>query len=203
MAGINKGRSDLERLVVRKVGLTLFFLVILFGVLGVLGLRFETQMIDWAVWVNETFGFPALGLILFASDALLSPLPPDLILFVISRSPLKEMWWLYVGILGVISFLGGVTGSYIGRFLGQAPFVQRSTQKFRLKYEPLIEKYALGIIALGALTPLPFSVTCWSAGILKVPVKTIALASLLRIPRFLGVYLVLYYSSYLKTWMGM
>lgn len=54
---------------------------------------------------------------------------------------------------------------------------------------------AFGAIVLGSATPLPYSLTCWSAGMMGVRWTTVLIASLLfRISRFL-IYCVLIVST--------
>jgi membrane protein YqaA with SNARE-associated domain len=59
----------------------------------------------------------------------------------------------------------------------------------------LIDRYGYWAVALGALTPIPFSITCWSAGMLRLGFGRFLLVALLRVPRFVGYYVVIAYSS--------
>jgi membrane protein YqaA with SNARE-associated domain len=56
--------------------------------------------------------------------------------------------------------------------------------EFRTEHEALFKKYGLWAVLAGATTPMPFSVTCWTAGVLGVGFWPMVMACLFRIPRF-------------------
>lgn len=158
-------------------------------VLGVLGYIFEGELATVATWVVERIGFAGLALILMITDTLVTPFPPDILLVVIAKSPLAENWPFYVGLLGIISVTAGMTGFGIGRWLGHFQWSQRLFGQFKEDHQEFIRKYGFWAVAIGSITPLPYSVTCWSAGVLGVPwLRVLAAALLFRIPRIYIVY---------------
>jgi len=160
-------------------------LVVLLLLMAALGYWYEEQLKVVTTWVVERIGFVGLMSILMVTDTLVTPFPPDILLVVVANSPLAENWPFYVGVLGMVSVLAGMTGYSIGRWLGHFRWAQRLFGDFKDDHRNFIQKYAFWAVALGAVTPLPYSVTCWAAGVLGVRWATVLAASVLfRIPRF-------------------
>ena len=92
-------------------------------------------------------------------------------------------------LMSLVSVAAGMFGWTIGRVLGDQPWVERRLGRFRDEHGPFVRRYGFWAIAIGAITPFPYSMTCWSAGMLGVPARTVLGASLLfRLPRFLLYY---------------
>lgn len=164
---------------------TLFGMVALVLGMALLGYLYEEELISVTTWVVDQIGFPGLMVILMVTDTLVTPFPPDILLLVISKSPLSHDWPIYVGILGVVSVVAGLTGYSIGRWLGHYHWAQRLFGGFKDDHRDFIQRYGFWAIVLGAVTPLPYSITCWAAGMLGIRWTTVLAASVLfRIPRF-------------------
>lgn len=167
-------------------------LIVFVTAMAAVGLVFEAELVTATNGVVERIGFAGLCAILFVNDLLVTPLPGDLLLVVIAKSELAENWVFYVFVLGLVSVAAGLFGWGIGRWLGVLPFVRRHVGKFKEANGEFIRRYGFWAVALGAATPLPFSLTCWSAGMLGVRWTTVLSASLLfRVPRFLIYYVLM------------
>jgi membrane protein YqaA with SNARE-associated domain len=173
-------------------------LVAFVAAVTLLGLLFEDQLAEGATWVVDRIGFPGMALILLVTDTLVTPFPPDLLLVMIAKSRLAEDWPRYVLMLGLISVTAGMLGWSIGRWLGHRRPVQRWFGEFKEDRHDFIRRYGFWAVVIGAITPLPYSVTCWSAGVLGIRWGTVLLASLLsRLPRFFLYYWLLSSSKHL------
>jgi len=162
------------------LGLILFLLA-----LGLLGLFLEDELTAITTWLVMRIGFAGLAIILMVVDTLVTPFPPDLLLVIVANSPLAENWPIYVGILGVVSVCAGMTGYGIGRWLGHFAWAQRMFGQFKDNNLDFIRKYGFWAVVIGAVTPLPYSVTCWTAGALGMRWTVVLAASVLfRVPRF-------------------
>jgi membrane protein YqaA with SNARE-associated domain len=176
-----------KNLISALVGLTAMVLL-----MGLLGYLYEDQLTLATTWVVERIGFVGLMAILMVTDTLVTPFPPDILLVVVANSPLAENWPVYVGLLSMVSVLAGMTGYSIGRWLGHLQWTQRLFGDFKQEHRDFTSKYAFWAVALGAVTPLPYSVTCWTAGVLGARWTTVLAASVLfRIPRFFLYYWLL------------
>lgn len=153
--------------------------------MSVLGYLFEDELTVGTNWIVERIGFLGLCLILLVTDTLVMPFTPDILLVVIAKSPLAEQWPIYVLILGTISSFAGLMGWGIGRWLGHFEFVQRIFGEFKEDHREFIRRYGFWAVAIGSITPLPFSMTCWTAGVMGLRAMTVLLAALIfRVPRF-------------------
>ena len=90
----------------------------------------------------------------------------------------------------VIVLIAALIGSYIGYFLGKYlghPVVSWLFGKTRLdKGEQFIKKYGVWGIILAGLTPIPFKICTWTAGIFEMPLGKFTLGVVLgRMPRYL------------------
>ncbi|SDY76820.1 YqaA family protein [Nitrosomonas halophila] len=154
-----------------------------------LGYWLEDELTMATTWVVNKIGFFGLGLILLVTDTLVTPFPPDILLLVIAKSPLAEQWQSYVLILGMISCLAGMLGWGIGRWLGRFEFVKRTFGDFKAEHREFIRRYGFWAVVIGSITPFPFSVTCWTAGMLELRWITVLAAAIsFRIPRFFFYY---------------
>lgn len=169
-----------------KAGLGVVLFVLAMGVLGVL---LEDELTTGTTWVVERIGFVGLCAILLVTDTLVTPFPPDLLLVVIAKSHLSEHWPGYVLVLGFVSVVAGMLGWGIGRWLGHRPIGRRLFGEFKGEHRAFIQRYGFWAVVLGSITPLPFSVTCWSAGVMGLRFAQVLLAALLfRVPRFVVYY---------------
>jgi membrane protein YqaA with SNARE-associated domain len=174
---------------------TVVFLILLLAVIAIVGVRFESQLLEATSTVAHAAGVWGLAGFIFVNDLVVSPIPPDLALMVISRSELRENAWSVVALLGLSSCLAGNLGWLLGTLFGDHRLVRTLLGRFRDQNRDLVRRYGRLAIALGALTPVPFSITCWTAGLLKMRWRDFLLVSLLRVPRFLGYYVVIDWSG--------
>lgn len=186
---------ELKKLFRKHIIRGTIFLFILIGFIFLLALSLEPQLREVAEWLRTNFGIWGLGAIVFFADLIISPIPPDVVLFIISKSSLHQSWFILVPFFGVISTVAGVCGWLIGQRLQHISFVKRFIQYFGDEHRASIQRFGFWMVVLGAVTPLPFSVTCWLAGIFKLPFKTFIVACLCRIPRFLLYYWAIFYSG--------
>jgi membrane protein YqaA with SNARE-associated domain len=184
------------RLYVRRSVLRAFAaLALLIGVLGVLGLLYESELLAATAWAHQELGLPGLFGVILLGDGLGVPIPPDLVLVVVSKTALAASWTWLVPAFGVASSASGVVGWWLGKKLGETRIAARVLGRRRVRGEALVARYGGWAVALGAITPIPFCITCWIAGTFKMSLRSFAPMTLLRIPRFLVYYLAIAYSD--------
>lgn len=189
--------EQLRRYVWRSVLRAMLAIVVLIVVMAALGKYYSSELVAVATWIEETVGFVGLAAILVATDSVITPLPPDVLLVVIANTELAERWWLYVPALGAISSGAGMIAWYLSSRVGDTRIPRLLFGRFREQNQALVARYGAIAVALGSLTPIPYSVTCWTAGLFHMPFNRFAWVTLLRIPRFLGYYLVIAWSTHL------
>lgn len=187
--------DELQQYVRTNVIRTIVLLVALFGGLLIVSTVFEEELLGVAEGIYDTIGVFGLLAILFITDTLISPLPPDVVLVVVANSELHESWFAMVLAIGVLSAVAGNVGWVIGHHFAQVRWASRWVRNLREKYAAQIHRYDRWTIALGALTPLPFSVICITSGALGMRWRRVAPITLLRIVRFFVVYGVIASSS--------
>lgn len=171
------------------------FLLGLITLIFLLALSFEPYIRSSADWLIENFGMLGISITVFVADLIISPIPPDAALFFIGKSQLHSQWMFWVPLLGMVSTSAGICGWFIGRRLQHLSFVKKFVSHFGDEHRAAIKRFGFWMVILGALTPLPFSLTCWLAGIFKLNFKTFLTASFFRIPRFVLYYWAIFYSG--------
>lgn len=183
----NKTTMIRENLIKALIAISVF--VVLMAALGFL---FDDELAAATSWVVERIGFVGLCMILLVTDTFVTPFPPDILLIVIAKSSLSEQWPFYVLILGIVSVCAGMLGWGIGRWLGHFQFTERLFGEFKDGHREFIRQYGFWAVVIGAITPLPFSVTCWASGVMGLRAVTVfSAAALFRIPRFFIYYWII------------
>ncbi len=137
----------------------------------------------WARGVVESYGYLGIFLISF-SESVIQPIPPDPFIAGGSALGLNPLMAALVATLG--SVLGGLTAHTLGLFLGEPVAKRLLGEKNFLKGEAFVNRYGVLAVLLGALTPVPYKVVCWLAGVFEMPRGTFLIASFIgRFPRFL------------------
>ncbi len=191
------------QLFVRK---TLLRALLGIGILLVLGailfFYFDDEIKTFTHWTVNRFGFAGMALIVFVADSLITPFPPDIILVIIAKSELANNWLVYVGILGSLSVVGGNLGAFLGRKLGNTRWAKGLVTLLSRGDEKMISRLGFWAVVLGAATPLPFSITTWTAGFIGMKKRLVFFACLVRIPRYYIYYVLIAYSDYLGQLLG-
>lgn len=174
---------------------TIVGIVLLSAALAVVGKLFEAELLHLAQSVYLTLGVLGLSLALLLTDSVFSPVPPDMLLLVVAKSSLHQHWPIVLPAAGLISAAAGNLGWFLGGLFARIPFMRGYIARLRARHERPIRRFDRWAIALGALTPLPFSITCVTAGALGMPWKRLAPVTLLRVPRFIVFYWLIVYST--------
>jgi len=166
--------------------------IALFVLLGALALAtklYQAELLAATAWVFDTIGAVGLVALIMLADGFASVVPPDLVLIAIAKSTLSESnRWLLVGVLSIASIAAGNLGYFIAAKLRHSSAPDRLFGRARVKSEKLVRRFGGWAIAVGALTPVPFSITCWAGGLLGMSWRVLAPMTLLRIPRFFVYY---------------
>ncbi len=157
------------------------------------GIFLREPLEAFAHWVVMELGLLGVFIGVVLTDAFTLPIPPDTYLFVAVASKDPVVPILTVVCLG--SVLAGNIAYRIGPLLARFGWVRDRMERFRPRGEQLFVRYGVWTVAIAALTPIPFSVTCWFAGMYEMPYGRFLLATFARVPRLLG-----YYGLFLLGW---
>ncbi|WGK64531.1 YqaA family protein [Croceiramulus getboli] len=137
--------------------------------------------------LNELLGsittsFSTLGILLtfFASESILGLIPPEIF---IAWSDGTSQPLFYLCLIALLSYLGGVVSYFIGNIGCRIPSVHRTLELRMAKHLKNTRKWGGFLIVVGALLPVPFSLTSMAAGMIKFPFLSFLSFGLLRIVR--------------------
>ncbi|TNJ46369.1 VTT domain-containing protein [Tamlana fucoidanivorans] len=133
--------------------------------------------------VRLTEILPVAGVLsfFFVSETLLGLIPPEIFIAWSGKMPNP---WVFLGILAVLSYLAGILAYWKGRSITKIPSVHEYLEGKMAKQLKNSRKWGGFLIVVGALLPLPFSISCIAAGIIKFPFKSVVYFGSLRLLRF-------------------
>ncbi len=139
--------------------------------------------------ITQTLPVYGVLLFFFASETLLGLVPPEL--FIAWSGKLNNPWG-YLILLAFLSYLGGLLTYYLGIIITRIPKVHNYLQNKMQKQLKNSKKWGGFLIVVGALLPLPFSISCLAAGIINFPFKGVVSFGSLRLLRFVIYGLVIF-----------
>jgi membrane protein DedA with SNARE-associated domain len=89
-----------------------------------------------------------------------------------------------IAFLAVISYMAGITGYFIGRYLNTTLFFRFFRRKILGRSDRLLNIYGIYLIMVAATTPLPFSGVAMLIGSVRYPFRKYFSYSLMRFLRF-------------------
>ena len=136
-----------------------------------------------AALVRLTGLLPSYGVLsfFFVSETLLGLVPPEI--FIAWAGKMYSPWF-YLSILAVLSYGGGLLSYWMGRSITKMPSVHNYLETKMEKQLKNSKKWGGFLIVVGALLPLPFSISCIAAGIIEFPFKNVIIFGSLRLVRF-------------------
>ena len=137
-----------------------------------------SQIIEDYIFSHDTPGVLTLFLI---SESFLGWIPPDLFIMWSDKFNAPFLW---LTILGTISYIGGINAYFIGKIALKFPKFRAWLENRNADFFVRIQKWGGIIIILAALFPLPFATTTLAAGMVKYPLKNTMLYGLTRYIRF-------------------
>ena len=133
--------------------------------------------------IIEQFGL--LGIFsLTAAEQFIFPIPADI--FISWGTAFGLPLFSVLIVVLIAAFVGSLIGYYLGKYLGHPIMVRLFGDKHINKAEAFINKWGIWGIIVAGLTPIPFKLITWSAGIFEMPLPKFLLGVLLgRMPRYI------------------
>jgi membrane protein YqaA with SNARE-associated domain len=172
------------------VGLRNLLLKLVGGVIAliagllVVGYLWRQQLLGLGQWFVENLGGPGIAITFLVPDAVAVPVPQDAIMALALFGGLK--FWTVVAWATAGSLLGGSAGLLLGRLLGHTAWYRRMAARGGFDGTYLVRRYGHIALAVGALTPVPYSIVCWASGAFGVRYLPFLSISLLRFVRVSG-----------------
>ena len=165
-----------------KLSLKKAIIPILVAVAALLGVNYFVIDLNAAlVSITETFQTSSVLAIFFISESMLGIIPPEI--FIAWTKKLSQPI-LYLSILALLSYLGGVISYLTGRSITKIPKVHHAMEHKMAKHIKNTRKWGGFLIIVGALLPIPFAMTSIAAGFIKFRFRSYLLFGLLRFARF-------------------
>jgi membrane protein YqaA with SNARE-associated domain len=137
----------------------------------------------------DTLGRPGLVLGYAIPDAFTVPIPNDAFGWFGLEGGVPFWEVVIWGTMG--SVIGGSVGYLIGAKLRRTRFVERFLRRRGRGLEQMVQRHGIVVVAVAAVTPLPYSLSAWAAGAARLPFSHFLLVSTLRVIRVAGgLYLV-------------
>ena len=154
-------------------------------VLVVVGLilfnKYVYNINDGLQTMTETFSTVGVLAVFFASETLLGLIPPEIF---IAWSKKTDDPVVTLAILATLSYTGGLITFFIGKASLRIKSFRNYLETKLMSQLKNTSKWGGFLIVVGALLPIPFSITCLTAGMIKYPFKGVVLFGLFRFARF-------------------
>lgn len=144
----------------------------------------DLYLIDFSsvfVYVTENYA-PVLILFVFlVSESLLGLVPPEIFIAWSAKMPHPVV---YLSLIATMSYLGGIISYFIGKWLLTITKIYNYMEGKMKKHLRQIRKWGGFLIVVGALLPIPYSMTSMAAGMIHYRFTSFLLFGLLRYLRF-------------------
>lgn len=163
--------------------LKIVFIYILVAVPLILIFKYLIDLNPFFQYIFDNVSDGFILVIFLISESILGMIPPDL--FIIWTSKFNSPF-LFLAILGILSYIGGVLSYLIGSWLSTRPKIKAYSERVLNKYMLLVRKWGGAFIIISALFPFsPFSMVVMAVSLFKYPFKLYLLFGISRIARFL------------------
>lgn len=131
--------------------------------------------------ITETFSKTGILITFFISETILGLIPPEIF---IAWTKKTEDPILNLAILATLSYSGGLLTYFLGKMTLKIESVKTYLEVKMAANLKNTKKWGGILILVGALLPLPFSIACLAAGMIKYPFRSVVLFGLFRFLRF-------------------
>ncbi|UAM97364.1 short-chain dehydrogenase [Polaribacter litorisediminis] len=131
--------------------------------------------------ITETFSTIGVLITFFTSETLLGLIPPEIF---IAWSKKTAHPVINLSILATLSYSGGLLSYFLGKLTLKIESVKNYLEVKMAANLKNTKKWGGFLILVGALLPLPFSIACLAAGMIKYPFRNVVFFGLFRFLRF-------------------
>ena len=132
-------------------------------------------------YITETYAPLNILLVFLISESLLGLVPPEIFIAWSNKMPSPIF---YLSLLATLSYVGGIISYFIGRWVFTLPKVYEYMEGKMKKHLKQIRRWGGFLIIVGALLPIPYSMTSMAAGMIHYKFRNYLLFGLLRFVRF-------------------
>ena len=156
-------------------------LLVMFVVAGLSGLLLREPLVQIGGWCVTRFGIIGLFVATWVTDTSPLPLTNEPLMFLALGGGMGR--WTIFAVVSAASVTGGASGYFFGRTLHRFTRVHERMMRWSPDVVAWLEKNGAWGVAVAALTPIPYSLSTWTAGVIGTRFSLVMLAALLRIPK--------------------
>ena len=123
--------------------------------------------------------------IFLSSEIIFGIIPPEFFMLWSLRNEALKYYMYNIASLALISYVAGVIGFFIGRYLDNTKFYRKMKKYIFGKFEKYLACYGGFLVVVASLTPVPFSGIAMLVGSVSYPLKRYLYFSLFRFARFI------------------
>ncbi|MCH9686598.1 MAG: VTT domain-containing protein [Deltaproteobacteria bacterium] len=168
----------------RLVLSTLATLLALVAVVAALGAWFHEPLMASGHWFVTHLGGPGIAVGFLIPDAFTVPIPNDAFLALGRAGEMPTIPLVAWAMLGSVA--GGSLGWTLGRLFRRTRRLDRFMRGRGAKLDRALRRHGVAVVAIAAITPLPYSISAWAAGSTHMPYASFLAVSMLRIIRIVG-----------------
>lgn len=153
---------------------------------------------DYLEWLKPVYERPLVVYSIYsASELLFGIIPPEIFMMWALRDNILMNYIETIILLSVISYIAGVIGFLIGRYLENTRFFKIFKKRVFGKYEKYLYRFGAFIIIVASVTPLPFSGVSMLIGSVDFPPRKYLLFALTRFLRFAAYSIIIWEANML------
>lgn len=158
----------------------------LLGVAFLLGRWLRPELEAMGRGFVERFGLAGMALGTLIADGFHCPIPPQFYMLLAIADGGPQLPPLAAIIAA--SLVAGWIGYTLAGSLGRVPRIARYFARSSRAVGQLFEKHGYGFVFAVSLSPIAFSMSCYAAGLCRLPRRAFFLLALLRIPKLIAYY---------------
>lgn len=185
------------RYVGRSVLLILLVYLFLILIVFLLG-RYVVDFNGFFGGIIEQLSTRFVVLLFFLSESITGMIPVDLFVIWTQKFESPVLW---LALLGVLSYAGGVISYGIGLWIARRPRIRSFTEQRLKAYITFVRKWGGAFIVIAALFPFtPFSLVVIAIALFHFPFRSFLLFALVRLVRFVVQGLIFFDLLKLDNW---
>ena len=135
----------------------------------------------WDAYVQWSLdiGLPGLGILSF-TEAFIQPIPPEALTLPMLIDAQGDPWAIFLiwSVVTLTSVAGALLGWWLGKVLGRSVAERFIPQKHIIRLDNLIDRYGTAGMFIAAISPIPYKVLAWVAGMGEMDRREFIIAGL-------------------------
>ena len=135
----------------------------------------------WDAYVQWSLdiGLPGLGILSF-TEAFIQPIPPEALTLPMLIDAQGDPWAIFLiwSVVTLTSVAGALLGWWLGKVLGRSVAERFIPQKHIIRLDNLIDRYGTAGMFIAAISPIPYKVLAWVAGMGEMERRQFIIAGL-------------------------